>query len=304
MSSDTLRRAAVDVGSNTTRLLVADIARDRIEAELARDVRVTGLARGFDGKDIAPDSLQRTRATVVEFYKSAFKLNAESITIGFTGVARRAKNISPLLDELNSLARTKALVLPTHLEAKLSAKGVEVVTGKEDFLLTDIGGGSTEVALKAGKKFDFCSFSVGTVDLEERYYARNAVPAGVIRKMTEEVFGKMGGIKKWLSLNLPLFANTATATLCAAVLQNMTEWDSKKVEGYEVSLGGLERMLQELSAIKADERVRKYPILVEREGVFLCGLVVLKCVIEIFSRSSFLVTEGSLLEGLLFLDFS
>lgn len=304
MSSKRLKKAAIDVGSNTTRLLVAEVEATRIKAELARKMKITGLARGFDGKRLATESVKRAQSAIIEFYNLAIRLGAELVAIGFTGVARAAINIEPLLNKLNLLERAKAFVLPARLEAKLSSEGVSIKTGKQEFLLVDIGGGSTEIALKTVDDFLFFSFPFGTVDLEGRYCVRGVVDAQTLEQMTEEVCEKIADVKKWSNLTLPLFANAATATVCAAVVQNLDRWDSSKIEGFEVKLSELERVLSELTTIPESERVKRYPILRGRENVFICGLVVLRCVLKTLRRSSFFVTEGSLLEGLLLLDFS
>lgn len=304
MSSKRLRKAAIDVGSNTTRLLVADVEATRIKAELAREMKITGLARGFDGKNLAHESLARTKSALVEFYNLARKLDAELIAIGFTGVARRAVNIEPLLNELNSLECVKALILSAQLEAELSANGVQVKTGKKEFLLVDVGGGSTEVVLKSGENFEFFSFVVGTVDLQQRYFVQGAVDAHIVGCMMDEIYERMADAKKWSGSPLPLFANAATATVCAAVVQDIDQRDSHKIEGFEVKSSELERVLSELAAMTEDERIERYPILRGRENVFICGLVALRCALKTLRRKSFFVTEGSLLEGLLFFDVS
>jgi len=302
MSSDTSVRAAIDVGSNTTRLLAAELAGGCIAAELARDMRITGLARGFDGENLAWDSMQRARVAIEEFCGRSERLGCDSVVAGFTGVARRAKNIGVLLDELRSLGRLRTYVLTEELEAGLSARGVEAKTEQRDFLLVDVGGGSTEIAVSTGGGFEFTSFSVGTVDMEERYALSGAVPAHLLREMREDVCARLREAEKWSDLHLPLFANAATATLCAAVLNGLDGWDSGKIEGFEVDAAELDRLLAELSAIDEAERVRRFPLVRGRERVFICGLVVLSCALEVLRRESFIVTEGSLLEGLLFYD--
>ena len=301
MSSDTLRRAAIDVGSNTTRLLVAELDGDGIASELARDMRITGLARGFDGRRLAADSLARVRATILEYRDLARRLGCSSVVVGFTGVARRARNITPLLDELNGLDGVRAFVLSEEQEARCSARGVAARTGRRRFLLVDVGGGSTEIAA-VGDEFEYESFPVGTVELEERYGLRGVVPSKVIGEMKRDVCSRLAKAGRWSRLVLPLFANAATATICAYILLGLNSWNSDAIEGFEVGASDIERLVRELCSLDESQRVGRYPILRGRERVFICGLVVLACALEVLGRREFVVTEGSVLEGLLFFD--
>jgi exopolyphosphatase/guanosine-5'-triphosphate,3'-diphosphate pyrophosphatase len=158
-----MRVAAVDLGTNTTRLLVADVDGDRVE-EVVRRAVVTGLGEGVDAKRrLLPAAITRVHDVLAEFRREAERLGAERPLAAATSAVRDAENGKEFLAELEQRFGFATRLLSGDEEAALTRRGAGVLDEKT--LLLDVGGGSTELILG---RFRTC-LEIGSVRLTERY---------------------------------------------------------------------------------------------------------------------------------------
>lgn len=168
----TVRRAVIDVGTNSVKLLVADVTGREI-APVHEESRQTRLGKGFyQTRRLQPDPIARTAEAVSEFAETARKENAVSLRVIATSAARDAVNASDLTDAIFRTSGLKTEIISGDHEASLAFQGVatDAELAKHPLLLLDVGGGSTEFILGYGQQKTFAhSFPLGTVRLMEKF---------------------------------------------------------------------------------------------------------------------------------------
>jgi exopolyphosphatase/guanosine-5'-triphosphate,3'-diphosphate pyrophosphatase len=167
----TVRRAVIDVGTNSVKLLVADLDGRRIEPVL-EDSRQTRLGRGFyEARRLQPLALAQTALAVGEFFRAAKKMEATTVRVIATSAARDAQNAAELVATLERATGASVEVISGEQEAELAFRGAMTnpKLSREPVLLLDVGGGSTEFILGQAEAIHFHqSFSMGAVRLLEQ----------------------------------------------------------------------------------------------------------------------------------------
>lgn len=169
------RVAAIDCGTNSIRLLVADAVDGRL-ADLTREMRVVKLGQGVDRTgEFAAEALDRTFAALDDYAATCRSLGVERIRFVATSATRDARNRDIFLDGVRSRIGVTPEVISGHEEASLSFRGVvsAVSDAPGPFLVVDLGGGSTELALGSGELEAAYSMDVGCVRLTERHLVGN-----------------------------------------------------------------------------------------------------------------------------------
>src|SRR5665213_197210 len=169
---ETVRRAVIDVGTNSVKLLVADVS-GRDVKPVFEESRQTRLGRGFyETRRLQPEPVARTAEAVREFGEVAREKNAASVRVIATSAARDAVNPTDLTDSIFRASGLKAEIISGAREAEWAFQGVatDLELAKTPLLLLDVGGGSTEFILGHGGKKSFAhSFPLGTVRLLEKF---------------------------------------------------------------------------------------------------------------------------------------
>ncbi|MGC4174530.1 exopolyphosphatase [Demequina sp.] len=169
------RVAAIDCGTNSIRLLVADVADGRL-TDLTREMRVVKLGQGVDKTgEFAAEALERTFAALDDYADTIRSLGAERVRFVATSATRDARNREVFLEGVRSRLGVTPEVISGHEEASLSFRGVvsSVVGAPGPYLVVDLGGGSTELALGSGDLEAAYSMDVGCVRLTERHLTAN-----------------------------------------------------------------------------------------------------------------------------------
>jgi exopolyphosphatase / guanosine-5'-triphosphate,3'-diphosphate pyrophosphatase len=254
----TLRVAAIDLGTNTTRLLVADLADGRV-AEVERRLAITRLGEGVDARRrLLPLPIARVRNTLGEYRREAERLGAERVLLVATSAVRDAENGEAFLGEIEWSYGFDTLLLSGDDEAELTFRGVASRDGAvtPGTLVIDVGGGSTELVLGGPDGVDDrASLDVGSVRHTELYLhsdppteAELAACASDVREQVEAV--------------APRFAERArravgvagTITTAAALDQALPEYDRERVDGHLLTRAGVDAVLRSLAALPLAER--------------------------------------------------
>jgi len=167
-----VRRAVIDIGTNSVKLLIADVVGDDVRP-LFEDSRQTRLGKGFyESSRLQPDAVKQTAEAVAEFGKEAKAHEAKSIRVIATSAARDAKNPGDLIAAVEKASGLKIEIISGEQEADWAFQGVtsDPQLAKRHLLLLDVGGGSTEFILGQGEHKHFRqSFPLGTVRLFEQF---------------------------------------------------------------------------------------------------------------------------------------
>jgi exopolyphosphatase/guanosine-5'-triphosphate,3'-diphosphate pyrophosphatase len=281
------RVAAIDLGTNSTRLLVADVEDGRVE-EIERRLAITRLGEDVDRRRrLLPTAIARVRNTLVDYRRTAERHGAERVLAIATSAVRDAENGEAFLGEVEWSYGFATELLDGDEEALLTFRGVaagrEIADGT---LLVDIGGGSTELVLvEAGAAGFHDSLELGCVRLTERFgddvdtcarYIRDALPR-------LDVAGAIG------------VAGTVTAL--AALDLGLVEYDPKLIDGHRLSRAGLARQLERLAALPLEERRRVPGLEPERAPVIVAGAVILRELLDVYGLDEIEASERDILDG-------
>jgi exopolyphosphatase/guanosine-5'-triphosphate,3'-diphosphate pyrophosphatase len=282
-----MRVAAIDLGTNTTRLLVADIEDHRVD-EVLRRTRITRLGEGVDSRRrLLPVAIARVRNCLSDYRRELETAGAERTLAVATSAVRDAENGEAFLGEVEWSYGFATRQLTGDEEAELTLRGVGV---DEDALVVDIGGGSTEL-IGAGVH---ASLNIGSVRLTERSLPSDpptakelANAAAAVRELLPE------GPAPERAIGV-----AGTITSLAALDLELTEYDPDRVHGHRLSAGGVERQLQRLAEMPLAER-REVPALEpERAPVIVAGAVILREVLTHFSLDEIEASERDILHGI------
>ena len=315
MNEQIVRIAGVDMGSNTTRLIVADVTRHadgRLTHEaLERRTTITRLAEGVDARGILlPLPITRVRIALTEYRQAARARGAVFVLATATSAVRDADNGEAFLGEVEHGFGFRAELLAGTEEAEATWAGV---TSDPDMarraadgrgLLVDIGGGSTEVLLtERGAIVDRHSFQLGSVRLTERFLA-DLGDAAYLPTHADALTRARAHVREELqerfpdpaAIDLPV-AVAGTATTVSAILLDRPAYDSELVHGFRFGPADLESTIERLAALPLDERRTVNGLEPDRAPVIVGGLLVLAEVLDHFGIAEIETSERDILDG-------
>jgi exopolyphosphatase/guanosine-5'-triphosphate,3'-diphosphate pyrophosphatase len=293
------RVAVIDVGTNSTRLLVADVA-DGGVSPLERRSTVTRLGRGVDlSCRLASEAIEDVCAAIGCYVGIIEELGAETVDAIATSAVRDADNGSAFIAELRERFALSARVLGGEEEARLTYLGAaSEAPPTEPTLVVDIGGGSTELVVGNGGEISFHdSLQVGVVRHTERHIASDPPTAGELealaadaRSSIEESVGD--GIEASQGI-----AVAGTPTSLAAVEMELEPYDPSRVHGHVLALPSIQRMLSRLASVPLAERVEIPGLHPDRAPTIVAGVVTLVETMRAFGLEEITVSEHDILYG-------
>ncbi len=296
-----MRVAVVDMGTNSTRLLVADVDGGRVH-EVERRSTVTRLGRGVDtSAQLAAEAIEDVCRAVAEYITIYDELGAEKIIAIATSAVRDAENSAVFLAELRERFALDAEILDGTREAHLTYLGATAARAPGDStLVVDIGGGSTELVIGNGDDVAFhASLQVGTVRHTERHLPADPPSAAELEALANDVRSLIAGALEGAALASAAIGIgvAGTPTSLAAIDQRLDPYDPDQVHGYRLSLGSIQRMFSELAAMPLSKRLEVRGLHAGRAPTIVAGVVILIQVMRAFGLSEIEVSEHDILWG-------
>jgi len=284
-----MRVAAVDIGTNSTRLLVADVSGGSVTAVETRLV-TTRLGEGISEGVLLPGAMERTLEAIRCFYETYLRLGAEQLVIAATSAVRDAANRDVFLEMVRRRLGLDVWVLSGEEEAALSYQGVlsGLAVDPQSTAVVDVGGGSTELIWHKGGRLACLSVRAGAVRMTEegadgpRIAAVLEPALAEVRKCPVSCLAGVGG----------------TITTLAAMDQNMAVYDPSRVHGYCLTAEAVRRMLTRLESLSVADRKRLPGLQPERADIIVAGVIIVKTVMEGLGLDCLLVSECDILNGL------
>ena len=288
------RVAAVDLGTNSTRLLVADVEDGRVD-ELVRRLRITRLGEGVDARRrLLPLPIARVRNCLADYRRELESLGAEATLAVATSAVRDAENGEAFLGEIEWSYGFTTRLLSGEEEARLTFAGVGAGRALEPgTLVIDVGGGSTELVLDGSP---LASVDAGCVRQTELFLASDPPSPDELERCARAVRELLAAVPDGEPARRAIGV-AGTVTTLAALDLGLAEYDPERVHGHVVTRSGLERQLARLAALPLAER-REVPALEpERAPVIVAGLVVLREALDRFGLAALEASERDLLHG-------
>jgi exopolyphosphatase / guanosine-5'-triphosphate,3'-diphosphate pyrophosphatase len=299
-----MRVAIVDIGTNSTRLLIADVRDGRIAAELDRQTNVTRLGAGVDASgELREDAIERVLAVVGDYRARIDALGAVPHAI-LTSAVRDAANGREFADRLTGRYDLDARILSGDEEARLTYLGAtsdRPATGADQItLVIDIGGGSTELIVGSGTEIAFhVSTQAGVVRQSERHVSHDPPTSDELAAVARDVRGvfetsvpadRLVAVRRAIAV-------AGTPTSLAAIAQELEPYDPARTHGYVLTSAERDAIFERLRPLTLEQRQRVAGLHPARAGVILPGIVILAQVMDLFGLASVEVSEHDILRG-------
>ena len=289
-----MRVAAVDLGTNSTRLLVADVDNGRI-SELVRRLAITRLGEGVDvNHTLLPAPIARVHAVLDGYAEEARSLGTERVLATATSAVRDASNGRAFLAGLGERYGWATRLLDGEEEAETTFRGVTSDrTLGSDTLLVDIGGGSTELLVGGPDGISFAtSLQIGCVRVTERFLASDPPAAQEVEAAAAHVRTLLPALKAERAIGV-----AGTITTVAAIDLGLREYDPVRIHGHRISRGAADHVLEQLAGLPLGQRAGVRGLEPARAPVIVGGLVVLREVMQRYGLSEIEASERDILHG-------
>jgi exopolyphosphatase/guanosine-5'-triphosphate,3'-diphosphate pyrophosphatase len=299
MSAGSHRVAVIDVGTNSARLLVADVDGGRI-VPVERRSTVTRLGRGVDlAGRLSAEAIEDACAAIGEYVAAIEELGAEAVEAIATSAVRDAENGSAFVAELRERFALSARVLDGEEEARLTYLGAtsEHVPA-EPTLIVDIGGGSTELIVGTGSEISFhTSLQAGVVRHSERHIASDPPTVVELEALAADVRGLIeAAVDDGVEASAGI-AVAGTPTSLAAIELGLEPYDPARVHGHLLSLPSIQRMLSQLASTPLPQRVEIPGLHADRAPTIVAGVVILIETMRAFGLEQIEASEHDILYG-------
>ena len=298
--------AAIDLGTNTVRLLVAEA--DRVAGLVPRwvDQSVVRLGEGVaDRGTLAPAATERALATVRGYRDRARLLGATEVLLVATAAARQARDGDDFIARLAAEPGVRPRIVSGDEEARLTLLGAVWGLGDEQGLtgLLDVGGGSTEVLVADGLRvLAAASLNLGVVPLVERFFTHDPARDEELAACREYVDARLRD-EAWPRIRphqpARLVATAGTPTTLATLDLGLEAYDPRRVQGHRLGVGTIDRLTRWLAALPLAERARLPGLEAGRADVIVPGAVVLGAALAGFGLPALVVSDTGLREGIL-----
>jgi exopolyphosphatase / guanosine-5'-triphosphate,3'-diphosphate pyrophosphatase len=297
-----VRAAVVDIGTNSTRLLIADV--DGSIEERVRESIVTRLGEGVEATGRLGEEPQRRVFAALERYAAAIReLGCDASAAVMTSAVRDAANGAEFSATVRHRYGLDGRTLSGDEEAAFTYAGATAARAPDDpteLVVIDIGGGSTELVCGAGGRLGFhVSAQIGVVRHSERHIHSDP-PA------REELAALAADVDRGIAAVVPEDVRTraqaavavaGTATSCAAIDLELEPYDTNKIEGRVLSRERLGELLERLAALPLEERRKVRGLNPDRAPTIVAGVIVLSRVLDAFGLSEVEVSDRDILWG-------
>ncbi len=296
-----IRVAVIDIGTNSTRLLIADVE-DSVVREVERRTTVTNLGRGVGlTNTLCTDTVDGVCEVIADYKACYEELGAERLLAIATSAVRDARNGDAFIAELRERFGLDARLLSGEEEAHLTYLGATAQRPADGSktLVFDIGGGSTELIVGDGAEVEFhASLQAGTIRHSERHLTSDPPDPHELENLATDVLhlieGAVAGEKPRAARAI---AVAGTPTSLAAIDQELEPYDPSRVQGYRLGLLRIQRMLSRLSAMPLAERLRVPGLQPGRAPTIVAGAVILVQVMRAYGLDEVEVSERDILHG-------
>ncbi|MFN2595496.1 MAG: exopolyphosphatase [Actinomycetota bacterium] len=296
-----MRVGAIDVGTNSVRLIVCDQEPSGIRA-IDRRLVITRLGQGVDKRRaFAPDALKRTLEAIVEYAAVCGDYGVADIRVTATSAARDARDRDSFFDAVRKLTGKPAELLSGEDEARLTFMGaVSDLPEGDPILVVDIGGGSTELVVGSKVPENLVSLDIGSVRSFEKHLSSDPPASEELDSLRAEVNAALLKARDRLSIppRARLIGVAGTVTQLAALKIGLAAYDPDATHHSVLSHGDVRMLARRLASMPYEKRARIKGLVPGRADVIVSGAEILLSVMEVFDFAEVLVSERDLLDGI------
>jgi exopolyphosphatase/guanosine-5'-triphosphate,3'-diphosphate pyrophosphatase len=299
-----MRVAAIDCGTNSIRLLIADIDGNNFR-EVVRDMQIVRLGQGVDETgQFHPDAITRTLAAVDKFAAEIAKRGVEKIRFCATSATRDATNRHMFVDGVRERLGIELEVISGDEEAALSFAGAikDLDPSNRPFLVVDIGGGSTEFVFGTSTVEAARSVNIGCVRMSERHFASDPATSEQIEAARSDIQAAITQAAAVVPITKAktLVAVAGTATTVAAAALELPEYDRYAIHLSRISAQQTHAAAAMFATSTREQRLALGYMHPGRVDVIAAGSLVLSEIMKATGASEFVASESDILDGMAF----
>ena len=297
-----MRVAAIDCGTNSLRLLIADIDGGNFR-EVYRDMQVVRLGQGVDkNRAFAPEAIERTLAVTREYGSILRAKGVERLRFCATSATRDATNRDLFITGVEDILGVAPEVIPGAEEAALSFLGATKELGQElaPFLVVDIGGGSTEFVLGERSVESARSVNIGCVRMSERHLNQQPPTSAQLAAATRDIDAAISDAGEFVDFTAAqtLIAVAGTATTVAAAALGLLEYDRYSIHLSRISAEKVHEVAGMFASMTREEIAALGYMHPGRVDVITSGALVLSRVMALTGAQEFVASESDILDGI------
>lgn len=294
------RCAAIDLGTNTARLLIADRGPGRLIPLLSQR-EVVRLGGGFTREcGLSEEAQLRALSCLKRFAEKLSQYQVTQVRASATSAVRDAVNGSFFVDAVYQQTGIVLNVISGELEGQLTLKGViaGLDSGYDKMVILDVGGGSTEFTVAHQDRPLFVhSMPMGVVRLTEGFATDDAMKDR-ITSVTTTLIDNLTAANLTIHRDTVMIATAGTATTLAAIRMEMKEYDYRKVNNFILNKEDVDEIYQRLLPLQPHERLAVTGLEPGREDLIIAGILIILRIMELFGFKRLKVSDYGLLEGL------
>lgn len=287
-----MRVAVIDVGTNSTRLLIAEVNSQKEVQPLHTDLVTTRLGKGIETAKLMPSAISNTIAVIDDYLKRIPGWQVKKVVIAATSAVRNAVNREDFLSAVFEKTGYEVKTLSGEEEALLSYQGalsgLNTSIGSQNTVIMDLGGGSTEFTWKTPGGLYCRSVEVGAVRVTEGNYTDAEIVSLLVSPLEE--------IRKISPVDL--IGVGGTVTTIAAISLSLRVYNPVLVHGFDLSARQVEKTLSLLSALPLEKRRCLPGLQPERADIIIAGVRIVKQILLYLDLPGLKVSEADLMYGL------
>lgn len=303
--------AAIDIGTNTFRLLIAEVYPDAEQKRylfkhIYADRIITRLGEGITESGLINErAMERGLSALQKFSTAISNLKVSKTSAVATSALRDAKNSGHFIQKVKELTGLEIEVISGDREAEMTAAGIlSDMSVPESALMVDIGGGSTELIFyDAGNPLLVKSVNLGVVHLAVKYMQKDPPLTQDLEQMEEDIIRQIRILTDYFKPSLTkdtVFIGTAgTITALAAMAQDLTKFDHAKIHKYILNFDNVRKIYETISVISSGKRAQLIPFELARLDIIVPGTLILFKLMESLGFKEMSVSNHGLLEGIL-----
>ena len=302
--TDARALAAIDCGTNSTRLLVVGPSGD----VHAREMTITRLGEGVDATHLLrPDAMERTFAALRAYRKIMDSEGVVRARLVATSAVRDASNGEDFLRPAADIIGASAELLSGDEEGRLSFAGAtgDLPTGPGEVVVLDIGGGSTELVTKAGGEILSVSLDIGCVRLTERFLRTDPPTSDEVKGALQAIGAELDHAQEVipsladLGPAARLVGLAGTVSTLASLELGLVDYDRQRIHHARLTVEAVRRWCDVLGQERVAERAQRPGLPAGRQDVIFGGALVLQQVMSRFGLQACIVSESDILDGLI-----
>ncbi|MEV6598053.1 Ppx/GppA phosphatase family protein [Actinoplanes sp. NPDC051346] len=298
-----MRVAAIDCGTNSVRLLIADVAGGKL-TDVARRMEIVRLGEGVDSTGrLAPEAIDRTRTALLGYAAEIAELGVDRVRMCATSASRDASNAEEFRTMVHSVLGVVPEVITGHEEARLSFTGaLHGLDAEPPYLVVDIGGGSTEFVVGFREVKHAVSVDIGCVRMTERHLHSDPPTPAEIQAAERDITKAVDNALRTVSGHgtATLIGLAGSVTTVAALALRLPTYDPKQIHHARIHRDDVAKVTADILGSTVADRLDLPVMHPGRADVIGAGALILRVIMERANKASVIASEHDILDGIAF----